>query len=223
MRCRYCHNPDTWKPNTGLIRSPESLIQEYKRNREFYRNGGITVTGGEPLLQIDFLLELFGLAKKEKIHVCLDTSGITYRPGETAYNRKLEELLDMTDLVMLDLKHMDPQGHKDLTGQDNAGIFAFAKLLNEKKVPVWIRHVVVPGITDDEKQLTQLGEFIAGMSNVQALDILPYHCMGVSKYQELGIPYSLEGVPAATKQQAMEAKKVILNAFHTVRQQKKSL
>ena len=217
MRCKYCHNPDTWKMQGGSVRSAQSLIDEFERKRHFYRSGGITATGGEALMQIDFLLELFQLAKKKDIHTCLDTSGITYRPGESDYNRKLDTLMAVTDLVMLDLKHIDPQGHKELTGHDNRGILAFAWYLEEKKIPVWIRHVVVPGITDDEGQLTRLGQFIGSLSNVKALDVLPYHIMGVMKYRELGIPYPLEGVEPATKTQAMTAKQTILKAFWQVR------
>ena len=213
MRCQYCHNPDTWKMNTGAIRSAQSLIQEYERNAAFYKKGGITVTGGEALMQIDFLLELFSLAKQKNIHTCLDTSGVTYRPGNTSYNEKLDALMKVTDLVMLDIKHIDPEGHKALTGHDNAGILAFAKYLEEKNIPVWIRHVVVPGITDDEGQLTRLGSFLGTLSNVKALDVLPYHIMGITKYEQLCIPYPLEGVPPATKDQAAKAKKIILTAY----------
>ena len=213
MRCQYCHNPDTWKMNAGSVRSAQSLIQEYERNAAFYSKGGITVTGGEALMQIDFLLELFRLAKQKKIHTCLDTSGITYRPGESGYNTKLDALMEVTDLVMLDIKHIDPEGHKILTGHDNAGILAFARYLEEKRVPVWIRHVVVPGITDDPTLLTRLGTFLGTLSNIQALDVLPYHIMGVVKYEQLDMPYPLKGVPPATKQQAMEAKKIILAAY----------
>ena len=217
MRCQYCHNPDTWKMNSGALRSAESLLKEYRRNKAFYAKGGITVTGGEALMQIDFVLELFTLAKKEGIHTCLDTSGVTYRPGESDYNRKLDELMAVTDLVMLDIKHIDPEGHKALTGHDNAGILAFAKYLEEKKVPVWIRHVVVPGITDDPGQLTRLGRFLGTLSNVKALDVLPYHVMGVTKYKELGIPYPLEGVEPTSRSKAAEAKRIILTAFWQVR------
>ena len=217
MRCKYCHNPDTWKMNAGSVRSAQSLINEYERNRAFYSSGGITVTGGEALMQIDFLLELFRLAKQKDIHTCLDTSGVTYHPGESEYNRKLEELMAVTDLVLLDIKHIDPQGHKELTGHDNAGILAFARYLEEKQIPVWIRHVVVPGITDDLVFLTRLGEFLGTLSNVKALDVLPYHIMGVSKYRELDIPYPLEGVEPATRNQAKEAKQIILTAYWKVR------
>ena len=220
MRCQYCHNPDTWKMNSGSVRSAQSLIAEFERNKAFYKNGGITVTGGEALMQIDFLLELFTLAKKKGIHTCLDTSGITYREGESSYNRKLDALMEVTDLVLLDIKHMDPEGHKVLTGHDNAGILAFARYLDAKQVPVWIRHVIVPGVTDDPELLAWLGAFLGTLSNVKALDVLPYHIMGVRKYEELGMDYPLKGVEPATKQQALEAKKIILTAYWQVRKQK---
>ena len=213
MRCQYCHNPDTWQMNTGSVRSAESLIRDYERNAAFYSKGGITVTGGEALMQLDFVLELFRMAKKKNIHTCLDTSGVTYRPGASNYNQKLDELMAVTDLVLLDIKHIDPEGHKTLTGHDNEGILAFAKYLEEKQVDVWIRHVVVPGITDDPVLLTRLGTFLGTLSNIKALDVLPYHIMGITKYEQLGMAYPLEGVPPATKDQAAMAKKIILTAY----------
>ena len=213
MRCQYCHNPDTWKMNSGAVRSAESLIRDYERNKAFYTKGGITDTGGEALMQNDFLLELFALAKENGIHTCLNTSGVTYRPGQSNYNDKRDRRMALTDLVMLDIKHIDPEGHKALTGHDNAGILAFARYLAEKKVPVWIRHVVVPGITDDPGLLTRLGEFLGTLSNIKALDVLPYHIMGVTKYESLDIPYPLKGVEPATQKQAKDAKQIILTAY----------
>ena len=220
MRCQYCHNPDTWELRTGSVRSAQSLIKDYQRNAAYYTSGGLTVTGGEALLQIDFLLELFTLAKEQGIHTCLDTSGITYREEESPYRQKLDALMELTDLVLLDIKHMDSAGHQALTGHDNGNILAFARYLAKKNIPVWIRHVVVPGITDDPKQLTQLGQFIGTLPNVKALDVLPYHVMGVSKYRELGIPYPLEGVEPATREQAKEARRIILTAVQQVRRRK---
>ena len=217
MRCQYCHNPDTWKMNSGTLRSAQSLLREYERNAPFYSKGGITVTGGEPLMQIDFLLELFTLAKQKGIHTCLDTSGVTYHPGRSSYNEKMDALMEVTDLVLLDIKHIDPEGHKELTGHDNSRILGFARYLDEKNIPVWIRHVVVPGITDDPRLLMRLGAFLGTLSNVKALDVLPYHIMGVAKYRELELPYPLEGVEPATKKQAMEAKQHILKAYWQVR------
>ena len=203
--------PISW--TSGSLRSAQSLIREYERNAAFYSKGGITVTGGEALMQLDFILELFRLAKEKNIHTCLDTSGITYHPGDTSYNQKLDQLMQVTDLVLLDIKHIDPAGHKALTGHDNRDILAFAKYLDQKQIPVWIRHVVVPGITDDAALLTRLGTFLGTLSNLKALDVLPYHIMGVSKYDQLGIPYPLKGVPPASKEDAASAKKIILTAY----------
>lgn len=209
LRCRYCHNPDSWRMEGGTPMTPEEILALYRKNRAFYRSGGITVTGGEPLLQMDFLLELFRLAKAERIHTCVDTSGITYRPGDA----KLEALMELTDLVLLDIKHTDSAAHKDLTGQDNTGILAFARYLDQKGIPVWIRHVLVPGVTDDPAHLKALGRLLAELGNVRALDVLPYHTMGVEKYKRLGIPYSLEGTEAATREQAENAKRLILESW----------
>ena len=220
MRCQYCHNPDTWKLHTGTPRSPQSLIDEFERNRPFYRNGGITVTGGEPLLQVDFLLELFQLAKAKSIHTCIDTSGVTFPREESDYLRKLDTLMAYTDLVMLDIKHSDPEAHRKLTGHSNADILRFARYLDQKHIPVWVRHVVVPGITDGEDHLKKLGEIMAGLSNVKALDVLPYHIMGVEKYRQLGLMYPLEGVEPMSKQNALQAKQIILNSLRTIRKEK---
>ena len=223
LRCRYCHNPDSWAVGRGTRMSPQELIDQYERNKAFYGRGGLTVTGGEPLLQIDFLLELFRLAKEKHIHTCIDTSGATDREGQSAYNDKLDALMTMTDLVMLDIKHIDAPAHKSLTGMDNAGILAFARYLKEKNVPVWIRHVVVPGVTDDEQALARLGRFIGGLSNVEALDVLPYHTMGVAKYAQLGIPYPLEGVPPMSREGAERARAVILRSLREERRRLKAV
>ena len=213
MRCAYCHNPDTWEINAGTEMEASYIIEQYNRNKGFYTDGGITVTGGEPLLQIDFLLELFKLAKDEKINTCIDTSGITYKPENDEYIRKLDQLMEMTDLVMLDIKHIDPEKHKELTAHSNDGILAFAKYLDEKKVPVWIRHVVVPGLTDDDTYLYKLGYFIGGLSNLKALDVLPYHDMAKVKYENLGMDYKLKDVAPLEPSKAVEKKAVILEGL----------
>ena len=217
MRCKYCHNPDTWEMNSGERRSAASLIDEYMRNAAYYSNGGITVTGGEPLMQIDFLLELFSLAKAKGIHICVDTSGITYHPGESVYNEKLEKLLSLTDLVMLDIKHIDPEKHKNLTGSQNKNVIDFAEYLSEKGIPLWVRHVVVKGHTDDKEDLKRLGRYLAHLKNLKALDVLPYHTMGASKYAELGIAYPLEGLPSLTVQDAVKAKSYIMEGLRDER------
>lgn len=217
MRCLYCHNPDTWKMSQGKQMSALDIIRQYERNQAFYTKGGLTVTGGEPLLQVDFLLELFSLAKERKIHTCIDTSGITFQSKDLVYRQKLDQLLQSTDLVLLDIKHMDSACHQRLTGHDNASILAFAHYLAEQQIPVWIRHVLVPGYTDRESDLRRLGQFIASLSNVKAFDVLPYHTMGVEKYKALGISYPLSHVKAASTADAARAKQIILMAFRESR------
>ncbi len=214
MRCKYCHNPDTWIQGIGEELSPESIIEEYLKNRAFYRNGGITVSGGEPLLQLEFITALFALAKEHGIHTCIDTSGITFSPGNT---ERLDALLSLTDLVMLDIKHIDSDRHKLLTGHGNENILAFSKHLSEKNVPICIRHVVVPGLTDDADALVRLGEFIGTLSSLKSLDVLPYHTMGVEKYKRLGIPYPLEDVADVTSSEAQKAKEHILSGIRKTR------
>ena len=214
MRCLYCHNPDTWKIGTGKEMTSEQILAEYRKNRSFYQKGGITVTGGEPLLQMEFLTELFRQAKAEGIHTCIDTSGIAFHPDRT---EQFDLLLSSTDLVMLDIKHIDPEKHKRLTGHDNGNILAFAKYLEQKSIPLWVRHIIVEGYTDHPDDLQKLGRFIGRLSNLKALDVLPYHTMGVSKYQALGIPYPLEGVPALPLSEAVKAKEHILRGIREVR------
>ena len=214
MRCAYCHNPDTWEMNGGTLMEPSYIIEQYERNSAFYVNGGgLTVTGGEPLMQIDFLIDLFTLAKKRNIHTCIDSSGIAYNPENAAQREKLDKLMELTDLVMLDIKHIDPEKHKDLTQQSNTNILKFAEYLNEKQIDMWIRHVVVPGITDDDKYLFDLGYFIGQFNNLKALDVLPYHTMGEAKYEKLGMEDKLAGVPAMDKNVLLDKKQVILNGI----------
>lgn len=212
MRCLYCHNPDTWTVGGGdqNLRSVESLLKEYDGIKEFLHDGGITATGGEPLLQMLFLTELFEAAKKKGIHTCLDSCGITFRQERRA---EFDRLMAATDLVMLDIKHIDDAEHQKLTGQSNKHILEFAEYLKEKNVPVWIRHVVVPTITLNDEYLYRLGYFIGGLDNLKALDVLPYHTMGEVKYQNLGIDYPLKGIPAATKEEAEHAKEVIFHGM----------
>ncbi len=217
MRCLYCHNPDTWEAKRGTQMDAEELIALYRKNEAFYSKGGLTVTGGEPLLQLPFLVELFALAKEHGIHTCLDTSGATYLPDHAEQRALLDRLLQNTDLVMLDIKHIDPEKHRRLTGMDNDRILAFTRLLDEKGIPLWIRHVVVEGYTDDPAELAALGRFIGSLHMVKALDVLPYHTMGTAKYEKLGITYPLEGVPALTKEAAAVARGYILEGIREVR------
>jgi pyruvate formate lyase activating enzyme len=199
--------------NAGTLMEPEEIIEQYERNISFYKGGGITVTGGEPLMQLDFLIDLFTLAKKKNIHTCIDSSGIAFNPDNAVTMEKMDKLMTLTDLVMLDIKHIDPEKHKELTSQPNTNILKFAAYLNEKHVDMWIRHVVVPGITDDDKYLFDLGYFIGQFSNLKALDALPYHTMGKAKYEKLGMPYKLDGVEPMDKKILIEKKKVILDGI----------
>lgn len=213
MRCLYCHNPDTWDTSKGTKITAEEILAQYQKNRSFYKSGGITVTGGEPLMQVDFLIELFKKAKEENIHTCIDTSGITFSPESDKAKEKLGLLLSYTDLIMLDIKHIDPEKHVTLTGHHNKNILAFAKFTEEKNVPLWIRHIIVPTYTDNEDDLFRLGEFIGTLKNVKALDVLPYHTMGVNKYQELGIDYPLKNLEALPVEAAAKAKDHILRGI----------
>ena len=211
MRCLYCHNPDSWKvgENIGTKMTPSDIISRYEGVREFCK-GGITVTGGEPLLQIDFVTELFRLAKEKKIHTALDTSGITYVKDNV---EKFDKLLEYTDLVLLDIKHIDDEEHKKLTGHSNKNILEFAKYLSENKKPMWVRHVVVPEITFKQEYLFELGKFLKELKNITALDVLPYHSMAVSKYKNLGMEYPLENTPQLTKEQALQARNWIVEGY----------
>lgn len=219
MRCQYCHNPDTWETGKGTPVTADEILELYEKNRAFYRRGGLTATGGEPLLQIDFLIELFSKAKERSIHTCLDTSGITFQPSNASYLEKLDRLMAVTDLVMLDIKHIRPEVHKTLTAQPNERILAFAEYLSEKGEDLWIRHVVVPGITDKPEDLESLGYFIGGLKSLKALDVLPYHTMGKVKYENLGLKYPLKDTPECTKDEALAAKSHILEGIKKRRRQ----
>ena len=218
LRCLYCHNPDTWANHGGTEMEAEEIIREYMKNRAFYSKGGITVTGGEPLMQAEFVAELFSMAKERGIHTALDTSGVTF----SEKNRDvIDRVLDFTDLVMLDIKHIDTEAHRRLTGVTNENILAFAKHLEARRIPLWVRHVVIEGYTDGDEELDRLGEYIGGLKNLHALDILPYHTMGKEKYASLHIPYPLDGVPPTSQESAASAKAKILAAIHRIRHKSK--
>ena len=210
LRCQYCHNPDTWQTDTNKLITVDEIMQKYDGVKDFVQSGGITVTGGEPLLQIDFVTELFKVAKAHGIHTALDTSGITFNQENT---ENINNLLKYTDLVLLDIKHIDDEEHKKLTGASNKNILAFAQYLSEKQIPVWIRHVVVKDITLNEKYLKELGKFLATLNNIKALDILPYHNMAIPKYESLGINYPLKNTPPTSKEEAINARNIILQEY----------
>ena len=209
MRCLYCHNPDSQAVGKGTQMSADEILQKANSVREFLRNGGITATGGEPLMQPEFLLDLFKKAKaKYNFHTCLDTSGICFNDK----NRELyAQILKYTDLVMLDMKHIEPTEHIKLTSQKIDAVLNFARFVSENDTPIWIRHVLVPGITQNDDQLYKLGRFIGTLKTLKAIDVLPYHDMAKAKYESLNIPYPLPDTPVPTKEDVIKARETILS------------
>ncbi|MCD5323458.1 MULTISPECIES: pyruvate formate-lyase-activating protein [Pontibacillus] len=212
LRCQFCHNADTWTLNGGIEKSVEEIVEEVKDFLPFFQasNGGVTVSGGEPLLQIDFLIELFKALKTIGVHTALDTSGGCFHSSPT-FLKKLDELLINTDLVLLDLKQIHSDKHKTLTGMTNKHILKFATLLSDKNVPVWIRHVLVPTLNDNQEDLIALSHFIGTLQNVEKIEVLPYHKLGVYKWENLGIPYPLEGIESPSNEQVWEATQILKN------------
>lgn len=209
MRCRYCHNPDTWKMDGGDEVTADEILKRALRFKPYWgKDGGITISGGEPLLQIDFVIELFKKAKELGINTCIDTAGNPFTKEEPFFS-KFEELMKYTDLLLLDLKELNPARHKDLTGFDNSNIIEMAKYLSEINKPVWIRHVLVPEHSDFDEDLDALGDFIDTLSNVDRVEILPYHTLGKFKWENLGIPYSLESISPPSAERIENAKQRI--------------
>lgn len=211
LRCKFCHNPDTWHPCDNLtLMTPEELHKKLMRYRPYWKNnGGVTFSGGEPLLQMDYVTEVFKLLKKDGIHTCIDTAGQPFRPNDEAWLKRFDELLEVTDLIMLDLKQFDEQLHRDLTGHGNANILAMARYLSEKGKEMWIRHVLVPGVTDDETDLKNMRTFIESLKSVSKVEILPYHTMGIHKWQNLGLDYPLQGVPMPSDEEVKRAEDLL--------------
>lgn len=204
LKCKYCHNRDTWDIKGGNYASLDDIFNKIMRYKNYiHPNGGVTITGGEPLLQVNFLIELFTKLKKEGIHTCIDTSGMVSLTDD------IKKLLSMTDLVLLDIKHIDDEKCKDLVGFSNKLELAFARYLSDNNIPVWIRQVLIPGYTDDEKDLIKLRDFINSLSNVQKVEILPYHNLGKHKWTKLGYKYELDGVKQATNRDVQNAKKIL--------------
>lgn len=209
MRCKYCHNPDTWDKSGGREVTADEIIKAALRYRTYWgKKGGITISGGEPLLQMDFLIELCKKCKEQGISTVIDTAGKPFTREEPFFS-KFNELLKYTDLIMLDLKHIDSKDHKDLTGFDNENILDLAQYLSEEEVPVWIRHVLVPGINDDDFSLNKLHKFIKTLKNVQRVEILPYHNLGEFKYEDLGIKYPLAGLRSPSRESIANAQRLL--------------
>lgn len=204
LRCKYCHNRDTWDVNCGNLISLDELLDKIRRYKNYIcPDGGVTVTGGEPLLQAKFLIELFKKLKKEGIHTCIDTSGMVTITDD------IKELLTLTDLVLLDIKHINDEKCKNLVGLSNKLEMAFAHYLSDNNIPIWIRQVVVPGYTDDPEDILELKKFIESLKTVQKIELLPYHSMGEFKWKNLGLDYLLEDVRDATSEDIDNFKKLL--------------
>ena len=209
MRCQYCHNPDTWDRAGGNLRSVDDVLSQALRYRSYWgEKGGITVSGGEALLQIQPLTELFHKAKDLGINTCLDTSAQPFSRKDGRFSA-FEALMKYIDLVLLDIKHIDNDAHKRLTGWENENILDCARYLSDIHKPVWIRHVLVPGINDDDESLHKLRSFIDTLSNVERVEVLPYHDLGVYKWEQLDIPYKLTDVKPPTEESVLHARKIL--------------
>ena len=208
LRCLYCHNPDTWDAGRAVqyTYTPEQLLEEVLRYRNFIAKGGVTLTGGEPLLQADFCREYFRLCKDAGLHTALDTAG-------SIYSEKTLSVLDYTDLVLLDIKALRPDDCRKVCGNDGRNTLRFLDELQRRGTAVWIRHVVVPGITFEEAELTELGHFLKTLSNMEKLEVLPYHALGKVKYDNLGMDYVLKDTPQLTKEEAKKAEQMIRDAM----------
>lgn len=204
LKCKYCHNRDTWDINNGQYKSLDDIFEKIMRYKNYiHPNGGVTVTGGEPLLQVKFLIELFEKLKKENIHTCIDTSGMVSLTDD------IKHLLSLTDLVLLDIKHINTEKCEELVGFNNEKELAFARYLSDNGIHMWIRQVLIPGYTDDENDLIKLKDFISELKTVDKTEILPYHDMGRYKWKKLGLNYELENVRPANDEDIKKAKNIL--------------
>lgn len=203
LRCKFCHNPDTWEFGSGKFQeTPEETVKEILKYKNFFRNGGgLTITGGDPLMQPDFIKEVYKLCKQNGIHTALDTSGCLF-------NDKAKEVLEYVDLVLLDIKSIDPDVYRDLTKFEQEPTLKFAEYLKEKNIKTWIRHVIVPGITDDDENLAKLADYVKTLPNVELVELLPYHTLGEFKYDEMGLEYPLKGVEALSRERLENAREI---------------
>lgn len=209
MRCQFCHNPDTWSTQAGKLMSAREVLEQVLRYRPYWKDGGgITVSGGEPLLQMDFLTELFRMAKDHGVHTTIDTSGAPYSE-EHSFQDKWNQLMKYTDLLLVDIKHIEDEPHKILTGRTNRNILDMLRHLSKTGKPVWIRHVLIPGITDRDEDLEKLHEFIEMLDNVRKVEVLPYHTFGEYKWKQLGYAYPLEGIEPPTEERIANANRIL--------------
>lgn len=209
LRCQFCHNPDTWGSEKYQEMTAQQALNQAMKYRSYWgQKGGLTISGGEPLLQMDFLIELFKLAKKEGIHTCIDTSGGCFTRAEPFFS-KFEELMQYTDLLLVDIKEMNSERHQLLTGKTNENILDMARYLSDIQKPIWIRHVLVPERSDYDEDLKALDQFIKTLKNVERVEILPYHTLGTFKWKELGLEYPLEGINPPTKERLENANQLL--------------
>lgn len=216
FRCAFCHNPDTWDMSKGSKKTPSSLLEQALRYRPYWKtDGGITVSGGEPLMQLDFLIDFFTLAKKEGVNTCIDTAGGPFT-FESEWFEKFKKLMSVTDLLLVDIKHIEEEGHKNLTQQSGINVKEMLKYLSNTEKPVWIRHVLVPGITDKDELLLKTRDFIRTLKNIKRVEVLPYHTLGITKYKQLGIDYKLKDVPSPNAERIANAKKLLETDSYTL-------
>jgi len=204
LRCKYCHNPDTWKVSDAKYeRTVDFVVGEIQKYKHFFMSeGGITITGGEPFVQPDFIEAVFEACQEEEIHTAVDTAGYIF-------NDRVKQILEKVDLVLLDIKSMDPVKYKELTGVELENTLEFAKYLASINKPVWVRHVLVPGITDNDEDLKKLADFCIGLGNVDLVEILPFHKLGEHKWEEMGLKYQLEDVQPPSKERVENAKDIL--------------
>ena len=215
MRCLFCHNPETWEFKGGMEMTADEVIQKALRYQDYWGDeGGITVSGGEPLAQIDFLIELFKVAKENGVNTCIDTSGGPFSKSGLWFE-KFQKLMEYTDLLLVDIKHIDEEEHKKLTGMGNSHIIEMFRYLDEIKKPIWIRHVLVPGISDNDEYLTRTRDFIRTLGNVQRVEILPYHALAIPKYENLGINYKLKDTKSPDEERIKNAREILETAKYT--------
>jgi pyruvate formate lyase activating enzyme len=211
FQCQYCHNRDTWSTNKNNLMSVDEILTDYKKYEKFYKNGGLTASGGDPMLQADFLIELFKEAKQRGIHTVLDTAASCYHPNQ---NEKIKTLLKYTDLVLLDIKHIDDQQHKIITGSSNQHVLSFAKMLDDMEKTMVIRHVLVPGLSDKVEDLQRLRKFIDQLSHVKMIEILPYHRKGQIKWEQMGLEYPLKDTAEPTEEAVILAEKILKDNYN---------
>lgn len=206
LQCKYCHNRDTWDINSGEYISVDELFENVLKYKSYIvPNGGFTASGGEPLLQPYFLISLFKKLKSAGIHTAIDTAGMV------EITEPIKELLSLTDLVLLDIKHINPEKSKDLVGFSNERELAFAKYLSDNNIPIWIRQVIIPGITNNEEDLIELKKFISSLKTVEKVELLPYHNLGKHKWEALGFEYPLKDIRIANDEDIKKAKSILEN------------